>query len=87
MLKSFQPINYDKYKSLHGVEIESCTICMECLNEDSKVIGLKCNERHCFHEECLKKWTSIKLTCPFCRIDMTPEHLKDNESRYSDISI
>ncbi len=82
-----QPLSYEKYKSLHKIEVESCAICMVNINEDCNVIGLKCNEMHCFHEECIKQWISIKLTCPLCRLDMTPEHLKDNESRYSDISI
>ena len=45
------------------------TICSICLDEYSKskqnIKYLKC--LHCFHSECINKWTQTNKSCPLCR--------------------
>jgi hypothetical protein len=42
---------------------EDCTICIEKLGTDTKV--LDCN--HVFHQKCINTWLSVSNTCPVCR--------------------
>ncbi len=42
---------------------EDCTICIEKLGADTKV--LDCN--HVFHQKCINTWLSVSNTCPVCR--------------------
>jgi hypothetical protein len=48
---------------IHSAEI--CTICLEpCL------IGIELECGHKFHKKCIQKWTSLKKTCPNCRVSV-----------------
>jgi hypothetical protein len=40
-----------------------CVICLETLEEDSKVLA--CN--HSFHSSCISEWENNKNECPICR--------------------
>lgn len=42
--------------------INKCSICLEYITDIYTTI---CN--HTFHIFCIKKWLSIKTTCPMCR--------------------
>ena len=42
-----------------------CPICLEKFNISEETLQMPC--KHCFHEECLKKWLSTDNTCPVCR--------------------
>jgi hypothetical protein len=46
---------------------DSCSICTAEYVAKEAVIALKCDERHLFHEECVKKWLQINANCPICR--------------------
>lgn len=43
-----------------------CSICMETIEMDQKIINLpKCT--HHYHEDCLKEWLKYNGNCPICR--------------------
>jgi hypothetical protein len=44
--------------------MESCSICLELINEE-ELITTSCN--HIFHQLCIDEWLSKKNTCPCCR--------------------
>ena len=44
-----------------------CVVCMQIFTENEEVICLRCDPRHIFHSECLKRWLRINNTCPICR--------------------
>lgn len=52
-------------KYLFDIKVEKeCSICYEELEiKTAHVTGCK----HSFHKECIKKWLSVKDTCPICR--------------------
>ncbi len=46
----------------------TCSICLETIKED-KHLKLKCH--HSFHKECIGKWLTQKMECPYCRHEIT----------------
>ena len=57
-----KPYNPDKH-----IGEPNCPICAEDFIENQPVVTLKCDERHFFHEDCIKKWLKINATCAICR--------------------
>jgi surface protein len=55
------PLKNKKYKMEN--RCDECVICYDKKSEkpEKTICG------HCFHPDCLKKWTQIKNTCPYCR--------------------
>ena len=45
----------------------TCDECVICLNEVNTGKPEKTFCGHCFHRDCLEKWTTINNTCPMCR--------------------
>lgn len=45
------------------VEIPECTICLEELSENTRI--LTCD--HGFHNKCILKWFNKSMECPICR--------------------
>lgn len=45
----------------------TCSICAADYEEGEAIVVLACDERHCFHEECIKRWLRINAICPICR--------------------
>ena len=45
----------------------TCDECAICLNEVNQGKPDKTTCGHCFHPDCLEKWTEINNTCPMCR--------------------
>jgi surface protein len=45
----------------------TCDECAICMNEVNHGKPEKTTCGHCFHPDCLKKWTEINNTCPMCR--------------------
>ena len=62
--------NFENYKIKHNLDLDSCLICLENFKSDDLVIGLKCNVKHCFHNDCIFKWINQKPNCPICRTDL-----------------
>lgn len=46
---------------------DCCSICTVDYAAKEAVVVLKCDERHLFHEDCVKKWLQINAICPICR--------------------
>ncbi|KAH7060878.1 RING-8 protein [Macrophomina phaseolina] len=63
---------------------DTCAICLEELEDDDDVRGLKCG--HAFHAGCLDPWlTSRRACCPLCKADYyvpkpRPEGEQNNDS-------
>ena len=49
----------------------TCAICMMDFSTSDSVIILRCNDKHMFHELCIKGWLNVKNTCPNCRHDLS----------------
>lgn len=62
------------------IKLTNCPICKSSLNEPS--VGISSNEYvsdysiyttiyesicgHCYHQDCIQKWLSIRKVCPLC---------------------
>ena len=48
--------------------LEDCSICLNNLSKNQKIIKLNCN--HLYHKECIINWfkKDNENTCPLCRI-------------------
>lgn len=56
-------------------EGERCSICLEeYVNMDRLATIKGCG--HCYHDECIKKWLSIKNLCPICKVAALPDKEK-----------
>ena len=62
--------------SSDGVKAESCSICLLDYQENDQVIPLPCDEKHVFHEECIKEWLKKNNCCPLCKKPITQEAIK-----------
>ena len=62
-------------------EETSCSICIEHLDETTKI--LTCS--HQFHEKCINEWLEENSTCPLCR-DEIPGLVRTNIADITDIS-
>ena len=70
-----------------SIEIEdfNCSICLEKLNEDCKIIT-NCN--HLFCENCIEEWfNNQKYSCPICRSDIKYYYNKKNKTKILPINI
>jgi len=47
-----------------------CLICIQAFEESDTILRLPC--QHNYHEECARKWLSLRRTCPACRIEVKP---------------
>jgi len=48
-------------------DVKECVICLVDYQVKDKIVTLKCNPGHYFHEECIKKWLKKTPKCPTCR--------------------
>mmetsp|Transcript_26001 Transcript_26001/g.46014 ORF Transcript_26001/g.46014 Transcript_26001/m.46014 type:complete len:260 (-) Transcript_26001:4253-5032(-) len=63
VIAEIKPQEYDPKKH----KGDCCSICTAEYVEKDPVVALKCDERHLFHEDCVKKWLQINAKCPICR--------------------
>lgn len=71
--------DYVKKERQRGKEAETmCVICTEEYKNKDKVIQLKCNDKHVFHEECIRQWIVKKAICPTCRFDLNEDYLRNH---------
>ncbi|GMH44911.1 hypothetical protein BSKO_12868 [Bryopsis sp. KO-2023] len=54
-------------KSEHNLEGEACMICLDNFIIGDGVRTPPCS--HVFHSACLKRWMSVKLSCPLCQME------------------
>ena len=45
--------------------------------ERDEIIPLPCDEKHYFHEPCIKDWLKQNNNCPLCKKPITKEALKE----------
>ena len=48
-------------------EEQYCAICNRGLTGEGLVVGLGCDLKHVFHENCVKRWLRVQCCCPVCR--------------------
>lgn len=53
-------------KDLEDNLIKECSICLNEMKIDDKLIILPC--KHYYHKECIAEWFKKSKTCPECRI-------------------
>eukprot|EP00347_Sterkiella_histriomuscorum_P017816 403347875 len=63
-----------KYQSEDKLLSQQCSICLNDFKLLEKVVKLKCNEVHIFHDECLQGWVFLNFTCPLCRLPILQNH-------------
>lgn len=49
---------------------KECLICILAFEENDTILRLPCH--HSYHEECARKWLSLRATCPACRVEVKP---------------
>ena len=54
-----------------------CPICMVDFAESDEITPLPCDEKHYFHNECIKLWLEKNNKCPLCKKEITKEALKE----------
>ncbi|GAB4856720.1 hypothetical protein Ancab_014635 [Ancistrocladus abbreviatus] len=57
-------------------EEDRCVICLEEYENMDEVALLKAC-RHDYHVACIKKWLSMKNSCPICKVSALPDNMKD----------
>lgn len=66
-------------------ENEDCAVCLEQGNNETRQLRqLPCN--HSFCDTCLTNWLRISLTCPLCRVDLSPLLVLDNSTQQQQTS-
>ena len=63
-------MKYEVYVSAWGKLEDICAICNEEFNDEELVIMLPCDNKHVFHESCIKTWIKQKTICPICRAEI-----------------
>mmetsp|Transcript_9904 Transcript_9904/g.1466 ORF Transcript_9904/g.1466 Transcript_9904/m.1466 type:complete len:137 (-) Transcript_9904:44-454(-) len=58
-----------KPKKYQGEPVD-CSICTEIIDSSIKVVVMPCDDRHVFHEECIKSWLWQNPRCPICRANV-----------------
>jgi len=62
-------------------EPDSCTICLDDLNEEDMVRILPCPCRYFFHKDCIDPWLLDNGSCPTCKFDFD---IPDSDSEASE---
>lgn len=70
LLKSLQSVQFNK--DAHKDQ-STCAICACDFEPSHAIIALKCDPRHFFHADCIKKWLLINANCPICRCEVDEE--------------
>lgn len=75
---------YSSYCEKYNVKLEPCVICTVEFNDKDIISQLPCNEKHCYHSECIRQWADKKTICPLCRnniLSSSHSHRNENEER------
>ena len=65
-------ITYEQFllNNIKNKEVDMCIICTENFEPKDKIVQLKCNSIHIFHDICIRQWIKKKPICPICRFDL-----------------
>lgn len=53
------------------LEEKECSICQEDMDIGNEIVFMP-DCRHCFHDECVKRWFTLQSWCPVCRTQIIP---------------
>jgi hypothetical protein len=54
-----------------------CSICHENFAEGDDLTILPCNNKHKFHQSCIKDWLERKDVCPLCNKKITQAEIDE----------
>ena len=84
LIKAMPSFVFDKKMFERGAILE-CAICIEPFNEGQDyVTPLYCDERHCFHSDCIEEWLEKENVCPLCKVQQTPKRMRTFSERMSE---
>ena len=52
--------------SAPGSSQEKCSICLDAMDGETRVVQLPCTGKHMYHTKCIETWLSRKQHCPLC---------------------
>jgi len=70
-----------KFNTVANPAQEMCPICMLDFQESDEIVPLPCDEKHYFHQNCIKAWLEKNNTCPLCKKEITKEAIKEQKRR------
>lgn len=60
-----QPVRHTLV-SAPGSTQDKCTICLDAMDDETRVVQLPCTGKHMYHTQCIETWLSRKQHCPLC---------------------
>jgi len=51
----------------HNLTSTSCAICLSPFEMGELLVNLPCDNRHCFHDSCIRQWLERQNSCPLCQ--------------------
>ena len=72
--------NKSSRKSSPKSSPKECPICLEEVNKDNASI-IQCENKHLYHDKCIKQWMEHKTECPICKADLE-EEIKTIDAEY-----
>jgi hypothetical protein len=61
-----------------------CAVCKDEVTVEEKVRKLPCS--HCYHEDCILPWLSIRNTCPVCRFELPTDDADYEQSKIRSVA-
>jgi hypothetical protein len=58
---------------------DECCICLGQYSQGQLIVTLPCDSKHYFHDHCISKWLLLHEQCPFCKLDVTVEAIKQQK--------
>mmetsp|Transcript_33338 Transcript_33338/g.6026 ORF Transcript_33338/g.6026 Transcript_33338/m.6026 type:complete len:127 (+) Transcript_33338:430-810(+) len=71
-------LNIDNYDPEKHQGEPNCSICTVEYVADERIVLLRCDDRHFFHEECIGRWLRINANCPICRSSLLSSSYGNN---------
>jgi hypothetical protein len=65
--------NKSSRKSSPKSSPKECPICLEEVNKDNASI-IQCENKHLYHDKCIKQWMEHKTECPICKENLLPDN-------------
>ncbi|KAE8706314.1 putative Argonaute protein group [Hibiscus syriacus] len=73
VIESFPVFEYSRVKDLEtGKEAMECVVCLREF-EDDETVRLMPRCSHVFHHDCINAWLAFHVTCPVCRVKLSPD--------------
>jgi hypothetical protein len=72
-----QALYRTKFNPQSNNAFTECAICMVDFTETDDIIPLPCDEKHYFHQDCIKQWLEQNNNCPLCKKEITKEAIEE----------